>query len=153
VLDAAMRDTSAAVRSAAVAALGSVGGDRAEAAARAAWNGDASDGVRASALTALARLDSAAAGSAIQAGLASTSYRNVIQNAAIAAAAQAPDSATIDGLEKILGQQQLPALVLADLASKGDTRALTALVRHRDDPRLWVRRWVQEAIEQELEKK
>ena len=25
----------------------------------------------------------------------------------------------IDGLEKILGQQQLPALVLADLASKG----------------------------------
>jgi aminopeptidase N len=153
VLEAAMRDTSAAVRSAAVAALGSVGGDRAEAAARAAWNGDASDGVRASALTALARLDSAAAGSAIQAGLASTSYRNVIQNAAIAAAAQAPDSATIDGLEKILGQQQLPALVLADLASKGDTRALTALVRHRDDPRLWVRRWVQEAIEQELEKK
>jgi hypothetical protein len=151
-LDAAMRDTSAAVRAAAVAALGSVGGDRARTAARAAWKGDSSYEVRAGALTALGRLDSTAAASDIAAGLVTPSYRNVIQNAAITAAAQSPDSTLIDGLEKILGQQQLPALVLADLASKGDTRALTALVRHRDDSRLWVRRWVQEAIEQELEK-
>jgi hypothetical protein len=88
----------------------------------------------------------------VLAGLATPSYRDVIQNAAIAAAAESPDSMMIDGLENILGQQRLPALVLADLASKGDTRALTALVRHKDDPRAWVRRWVQEAIEQELEK-
>ncbi|MFL5402669.1 MAG: M1 family aminopeptidase, partial [Gemmatimonadales bacterium] len=152
-LEAAMRDTSSAVRTAAVVALGSVGGERPAAAARAAWKGDSSYEVRAGALTALSRLDSTGARSAILSGLASSSYRDVIQNAAIAAAAQAPDSAMIDGLEKILGHQQLPALVLADLASKGDTRALTALVRHRDDPRLWVRRWVQEAIEQEIEKK
>ena len=105
-----------------------------------------------SALTALARLDSTGAKGAVLAGLATPSYRDVIQNAAIAAAAESPDSAMIDGLEKILGQQRLPALVLADLASKGDTRALTALVRHKDDPRVWVRRWVQEAIAQELEK-
>jgi aminopeptidase N len=152
-LEAAVRDTSAAVRAAALVALASVGGDRAKAAAGAAWKEDPSYEVRASALTALARLDSTSAASAIVAGLASTSYRNVIQNAAIAAAGQSPDSAVVDGLEKILGQQQLPALALADLASKGDTRALTALVRHRADPRPWVRRWVQEAIEQELEKK
>ena len=87
------------------------------------------------------------------AGLTTPSYRDVIQRAAIAAAAESPDSAMIDGLEKILGQQQLPALVLADLASKGDTRALTALVRHKSDTRPWVRRWVQEAIDQELEAK
>jgi HEAT repeat protein len=151
-LEAAARDTSSAVREAAIAALGGVGGERAVAAARAAWKSDSSYEVRASALTALARLDSTGAKGAVLAGLAASSYRDVIQNAAIAAAGESPDSAIIDGLEKILGQQRLPALVLADLASKGDTRALTALVRHKDDPRVWVRRWVQEAIEQELEK-
>jgi aminopeptidase N len=151
-LEAAARDTSSAVREAAIAALGGVGGEPAVAAARAAWKGDSSYEVRASALTALARLDSTGAKGVVLAGLATPSYRDVIQNAAIAAAAESPDSAMIDGLEKILGQQRLPALVLADLASKGDTRALTALVRHKDDPRVWVRRWVQEAIEQELEK-
>ncbi|HEV8456547.1 MAG TPA: M1 family aminopeptidase [Gemmatimonadales bacterium] len=151
-LEAAARDTSSAVREAAIAALGDVGGERAVAAARTAWKGDSSYEVRASALTALARLDSTGAKGAVLAGLAMPSYRNVIQNAAIAAAAESPDSAMIDGLEKLLGQQRLPAVVLADLASKGDTRALTALVRHKDDKRVWVRRWVQEAIEQELEK-
>ena len=151
-LEAAARDTSSAVREAAISALGRVGGEPAVAAARAAWKSDSSYEVRASALTALARLDSTGAKGAVLAGLATLSYRDVIQNAAIAAAAESPDSAMIDGLEKILGQQRLPALVLADLASKGDTRALTALVRHKDDPRVWVRRWVQEAIAQELEK-
>jgi hypothetical protein len=58
----------------------------------------------------------------------------------------------IDGLEKILGQHRRAALALATLARDGDTRALTALVRHRDDTRPWVRRWVLDAIEQELEK-
>jgi aminopeptidase N len=151
-LEVAARDTSSAVREAAITALGEVGGERAVAAARAAWKSDSSYEVRASALTALARLDSIGAKGAVLTGLATPSYRNVIQNAAIAAAAESPDSAIIDGLEKILGEQPLPALMLADLASKGDTRALTALVRHKDDPRVWVRRWVQEAIDQELEK-
>jgi aminopeptidase N len=152
-LEAAMRDTSSAVRAAAIGSLGRVGGERALAAARTAWKEDSSYTVQAEALTALARLDSAGARPAILAGLAGTSYRDVIQNAAIAAGAQSPDSAFIDGLEKILGHQRLPSVVLADLASKGDTRALTALVRHRNDSRAWVRRWVQEAIEQELENK
>jgi hypothetical protein len=88
----------------------------------------------------------------VLAGLGTPSYRDVIRNAAIAAAARSPDSTLIAGLEKILGEQQLPSLVLASLASRGDTHALTALVRHRDDSRPWVRRWVLEAIEQQLEK-
>jgi aminopeptidase N len=151
-LEAAMRDTASAVREAAISALSSLGGEKAKAAAVAAWKGDSSYEVRASALTALAQLDSAGSREAVLAGLATPSYRDVIRSAAIAAAAQSPDSAMIDGLEKILGQQRLVALALASLARKGDTRALTALVRHRDDPRPWVRRWVLDAIEQELEK-
>jgi hypothetical protein len=58
----------------------------------------------------------------------------------------------VDELGKILGEQRLAALSLASLARQGDTQALSLLVRHRDDKRPWVRRWVMEAIEQELEK-
>ena len=152
VLEAALRDTSAAVRAVAVAGLGVVGGPRSQAAALAAWRRDSSYEVRANALTALARMDSVGSRPQVLAGLSTRSYRDVIQNAAIVAAARAPDSTLIDGLERILGDQERPAIVLATLASEGDTRALTALVRHRDDPRPWVRRWVLDAIEQQLEK-
>jgi hypothetical protein len=86
------------------------------------------------------------------AGLTTPSYRDVIQEAAIAAATAAPDSALIDGLEKILDQQPLAATALATLARDGDTQALARLVRHRDDPRPWVREWVLDAIDKELEK-
>jgi aminopeptidase N len=152
-LEAAMRDTSAAVREAAVTTVGAIGGPRAGAVALGAWRRDSSYEVRASALTVLTQLDSVGSRPQVLAGLSTPSYRDVIQNAAIAAAARAPDSMLIEGLEKILGQQQLPSLVLATLASRGDTQALTALVRHRDDPRPWVRRWVLEAIEKQLEGK
>jgi aminopeptidase N len=151
-LEAAMRDTSAAVRETAISALGALGGDKALASAISAWKSDSSYEVRASALSAWARIDSAGSKEAVLAGLNTPSYRDVIQTAAIAAAAQAPDSAVIDGLEKILGQQRLAALALATLAREGDTRALTTLVRHKDDVRPWVRRWVVDAIEQELQK-
>ncbi|HEV8178350.1 MAG TPA: M1 family aminopeptidase [Gemmatimonadales bacterium] len=152
VLESAMRDTSAAVRTAAISGLGVAGGSRSQQAALAAWRRDSSYAVRANALIALARIDSVASRPQVLAGLSTPSYQDVIQNAAIAAAARAPDSTLIDGLEKILGDQERPAIVLATLASQGDTRALTALVRHRDDPRPWVRSWVVDAIEQQLEK-
>ena len=152
-VEAALRDTSADVRDAAAVSLGMMGGPRAKAAVLNAWKRDPSYQVRASALTALARIDSAAARPHVLAGLTTRSYRDVIQTAAITAAARAPDSALVDGLEKIIGDQQLAALVLATLASQGDTQALTALVRHREDSRPWVRRWVLDAIEKELEKK
>ena len=152
VLEAAMRDTSAAVRAVAVSGLGVRGGSRAQELALAAWKRDSSYEVRANALIALSRIDSVGARPQVLSGLSTPSYRDVIQDAAIAAAARAPDSTLIDGLEKILGDQEQPALVLATLASQGDTRALTALVRHRDDPRPWVRRWVLDAIEEQIEK-
>jgi len=152
VLGAALRDTSAVVRAAAVSALGAVGGPGSQAAALETWRRDSSYEVRANALIALSRIDSVSSRPQVLAGLSTPSYRDVIQNAAIIAAARAPDSTLIDGLEKILGDQERPAIVLATLASQGDTRALTALVRHRDDPRPWVRRWVLDAIERQLEK-
>ena len=150
--EAAMRDTSAVVRSVAVSGFGALGGPRSQEAALAAWKRDSSYEVRASALTALSRIDSLGSRPQVLAGLSIPSYRDAIQNAAIVAAARAPDSTLIDGLEKILGDQERPAIVLATLASQGDTRALTALVRHRADPRPWVREWVLDAIERQLEK-
>jgi len=149
-VEASLRDSSAAVRETAVTTLGLLGGARAQAAVREAWKRDSSYEVRASALTALARLDSVASRPLVLAGLSTPSYRDVIQTAAIGAAARAPDSTLIDGLEKIIGEQELPSLVLATLASRGDTQALAALVRHRDDSRSWVRRWVLDAIEEQL---
>jgi aminopeptidase N len=151
-LEAAARDSSAAVREAAVLALGTVGGDQAEALALTAWKKDPSYEVRAGAIRTLARLDSAAAKPVVLAGLTTPSYRDVIQTAAVSAAAQLADSSIVDGLEKVLGDQELVAITLATLARRGDTGALSALVRHRDDKRLWVRRWVLEAIDQELGK-
>jgi len=100
----------------------------------------------------LARLDSAGAKPAVLAGLTTPSYRDVIQTAAIAASAQVADSAIVDGLEKVLGQQELAAITLATRARDGDSQALSILVRHRDDKRAWVRRWVLDAIDQELGK-
>ena len=152
-LEAALRDTSSQVREGAVRALGVLGGSRAQELALGAWRSDSSYEVRAGALQALARMDSVAARPIVLAGLETPSYRDVIQNAAIGAAVRAPDSALIDGLERILGRQQLPSIALATLASQGDTRALAALVRHRGDSRPWVRRWVEEAIEEQIEHK
>ncbi len=150
-LEDAARDTSAAVREAAVTALGDIGGERALALALAAWKKDSSYRVRASALSAVAQLDSAAAREVVLAGITTPSYRGVIQTAAITAAARMPDSAIIAEIESVLGQQRLAALTLAALARRGDTEALAALVRHRDDKRPWVRRWVLEAIDEQLE--
>jgi HEAT repeat protein len=151
-LEAALRDTSATVREAAIAALGTIGGDKARTLVLAAWKRDSSYQVRASALTAVSGIDSAGSKDVVRVGLGTPSYRDVIQTAAIEAAVRAPDSAIVDGLEKILGNQRNAAVALATLARRGDNRALAALVRHKDDNRAWVRRWVVDAIDQQLEK-
>jgi HEAT repeat protein len=129
-----------------------IGGERARDLVLAAWKRDSSYEVRATALAAAAAIDSAGSKALVRTGLTTPSYRDVIQNAAIEAAVIAPDSAIVDGLEKILGDQRSAALALAGLARRGDTQALAALVRHKDDNRPWVRRWVLEAIDQQLEK-
>jgi HEAT repeat protein len=152
-LETALRDTSATVRQRAVQSLGAVGGENARALALTAWKRDSSYEVRASALAAAVAIDSAGSRQLVRAGLTMSSYRDVIQNAAIDAAAATPDSAIVDGLEKILGDQRSAAVALASLARRGNNQALAALVRHKDDNRPWVRRWVLEAIDQELQDK
>jgi len=147
-LESAMADTSARVRAAAVEALGRIGDPRGADAARRAWAEDPSDQVRASGLTALVRLVPEASREAIATGLRTKSYREAIQNAAIAAALQQPDSALVATLEAVAGEQPLPALALAALATRGDEAAKAALGRLLRDSRGWVREWAGEATGQ-----
>ena len=95
-LEAAARDTSARVREAAVAALGASGGDRALAAsATDAWRRrlELSGAGRRSAGPGQARR--AGAREAVLQGLETPSYRDAIQNAAVAAVVQHPDSGLV----------------------------------------------------------
>jgi aminopeptidase N len=147
-LESAMADTSARVRAAAVEALGRIGDPRGADAARRAWAEDPSDQVRASGLTALVRLAPEASRGAIATGLRTKSYREAIQNAAIAAALQQPDSALVATLEAVAGEQPLPAVALAALATRGDEAAKAALGRLLRDSRGWVREWAGEATGQ-----
>ena len=100
------------------------------------------------ALTALVRLVPDASREAIAAGLRTKSYREAIQNAAIAAAVQQPDSSLVATLEAIAGEQPLPSAALAALAARGDQVAEAALARLLRDPRGWVREWAAEATGQ-----
>jgi aminopeptidase N len=151
-LEAAIRDTSATVRERAVEALGTVGGEKAYALVVGAWKRDSSYEVRASALAAAVAIDSVGSKDLVRAGLTTPAYRDVIQNAAIDAATGVADSSIVDGLEKILGHQRGAALALASLARRGNNQALAVLVRHKEDSRAWVRRWVLDAIDQQLQK-
>src|SRR6266566_1026205 len=145
-LAAALGDSSAQVRRAAVAALGRIGGARAAELARATWRSDSSYEVRAAALTALATADSSARDSVVAWGLAAASYQNVIQQAAYRVIAQTGDTGAIPRVETRLGADRFPAHVLAALAARGSVRALSLLTAHLDDDRAYVRRWVIEAF-------
>ncbi len=144
-LETALADTSARVRRAAVEALGRIGDRGVADVVRKAWRDDGSDQVRAAALTALVRLQPDSARDAVAEGLRARSYRETIQNAAIAAAVQRPDSALVAGLEAIAGEQELPVAALAALAARGDAGARAALARLAGDQRQWVRAWVEDA--------
>ena len=144
-VEAALSDTAARVREAAVAALGGVGGPGAAALAERVWREDPSYEVQAAALTSFARLDPEGARAAVVRGLATPSYRGAIQNAAIFAGMRHPDSALVAGLERVAGGQELPVTALAALAGQGYAPAATALARLAEDPRPWVREWARKA--------
>ena len=145
-LQTATRDTSAQVRAAAIEALGNLGGDRAVALARQAWTSDSSDAVRAAAVVALAHGDSAARRALILQALRTTSYRDAVQTAAYRVIAQTGDTTMVDSVDARAGEHRFAGHVLAVLASRGNARALDLLVRHLDDERAYVRRWVLEAF-------
>jgi aminopeptidase N len=150
-LGAAVRDTAARVREAAVTALGGIGGRQAWELARRAWQDDPSYEVRAAALTALVNLSPEGSRDAIVLGLRTPSYRDAIQNAAIVAVLQHPDAGLISELERIAAQQPFPTVALAVLAARGEKLAADAIVKLLDDERSWVRTWALDAVSQELD--
>ncbi len=149
-LELAARDTSAQVRRAAVWALSGVGGDRARAIARSLFEHDSSYVVRATALLALTRLDTAGRRAIIARGLGMPSYRDVIQNAALDALVATSDTTLLPAVEGLVSTLPRAALALASLAARGSTRALDALSRHLNDDRPFVREWVVAGVRQRL---
>jgi aminopeptidase N len=150
-LRAAVRDSSSRVREATVAALGAIGGRQAWELAQRAWKDDPSYEVRAAALSALVHLSAGGARETVVVGLRTPSYRDAIQNAAIIAVLQHPDSGLISELDRIAGEQPLPTIVLAVLGARGDKQASEAIVKRLDDERSWVRTWALDAMSQELD--
>ena len=145
-VSAAMRDTSAAVRTSAVSALGKLGGDSATAIARAAFRNDSSEAVRAAALLAVVRVDPSRAHDLIGVALATPSYRDGIQSAAFQAVAQLNDTSYLDTVDRLIGQLEDPAHLLAVLGGRGNAHALALLTAHLNDQRPAVRRWTLNAF-------
>jgi aminopeptidase N len=148
VLQAALRDTSAQVRTTAAAALGEIGGAQAGALARAAFDNDRSDQVRAAALRAAVRADSTGHRALIRRGLATPSYRDAIRNAALNAVATMNDTTMMAEVDAQVGEGQNAIFVLAGLASRGSANAATRLLAHLNDPRASVRRDAAFAVQQ-----
>ena len=150
---AALSDTSAQVRAAAAGALGDFAGStEAMNLAQQAWQKESSYETRAAALGSLIRLDAAHSGELIRLGLATPSYRDAIQNAALRAIVQTRDTTLLPAVESVLGQQQLPAYILAAMAARGNQHALDLLSAHLDDDREFVRNWVLQAFRQVVPK-
>jgi aminopeptidase N len=149
-LASAARDTSSQVRQTAIDALGRIGGAQALAIARTAWQSDSSYSVRASALAAVVRLDTTGRHALIAQGLATSSYRDAIQNAAIGAAVRSGDTSFVTTMQSLIGDQQVPSFALAAMAARGSQRALDLLVSDLNDKRAYVRQWALGAIAQSL---
>jgi len=145
-LRVALADTSAAVRGAAVEALGELGGDAAATLARSAFDGDSSYDVRAAAVLALVRTDSAHARDVILSALGQSSYQDAIQNAAFRAIAVRGDTSFVGVIDSLFAVSQYPAFLLAHLAAQGSPHAAEVLARRLDDPRPALRARALQAI-------
>ena len=146
-------DTSSQVRQAAMTALGQLGGARSIELARAAWQSDSSYAVRAAALDALIRLDSASRRALITQGLSTPSYRDAIQTAALRAIVRTADTTMLAQVQQLVGDQQLPVFALGAMASRGSRHALDLLVSDLNDQRAWVRRWAVSALTRGMDSK
>lgn len=147
-LEAALRDTSAQVRTAAAAALGSVGGARAGELARALFERDTSYQVRAAALLAAVRADSTGRAALIRRGIATPSYRDAIQNAALNAIVTTTDTTMLAEVDALTAEGPNAIFALAGLARRGSAAAAERLIAHLNDPRASVRQNTVFAIRQ-----
>ena len=145
-LSAAARDTSAAVRTAAVAAMARSGGAAAAAVARDLFQHDSSYAVRAAALQTLVQADPAHAHDLLARALATASYRDVIAGAALQGILQTNDTTLVDRVDAAIAQQEFPAHVLAALGARGNAHALDLITGHLNDRRAGVRRWTVNAF-------
>lgn len=144
-LTAALKDTSAAVRAAAIRSLAHVGGADVATTARNLFASDQSYDVRAAALQALVSADPAGAHATIAQGLSTPSYRDAIQSAALRAVFGANDTSFIAKVDSMAADQPIPVHLLAALGTKGNTHALDLLAGHLNDPRRTVRQWTLQA--------
>src|SRR5665647_2826566 len=144
-LSSARRDSSAQVREAAIASLGTIGGEAALPALREAMR-DSSYAVEAAALAGLIRIDTANRANWIARGLATESYRDAIRNATLNVVARLGDPAYTASVDSVRGANALAANTLAVLAVRGDSTALSDLVRALVDPRPYVRDWTLRAL-------
>jgi len=126
----ALGDTSAQVRAAAAQALGQRGDVGVISALRTRWAEDSSEAVRAQALLALARLAPGEARALIVEGLASSSYLDVIAEAATQAAIERADTTLLGELDVAAGRVRLAMLALGVFGARGQERALDLLDRH-----------------------
>jgi aminopeptidase N len=142
----ATRDTSAAVRAAAVGAMAKTGGPAVAPLARNLFEHDSSYVVRAAALTTLAQSDPAHVHDVLGTAVATPSYQDVIQSAALQAIIQTNDTSVIAEVDAAITQQEFPAHVLAVLGAHGNAHALRLITAHLNDPRAGVRRFAVSAF-------
>lgn len=142
----AMKDSSAAVRAAAIAAMAQYPEPNVAAYARDAFDHDSSYEVRAAALATLVQADPAHAHAALAQALTTRSYQDAIVNAAYRGIVQSADTTFIPQIDAAISTQEFPAHVLAAFAGRGNGHALELLVGHLNDKRGAVRRWTVNAF-------
>ena len=74
------------------------------------------------------------------------SYRDAIQNTTLNMFARLGDRSYTASVDSLRGANALAANTLAVLAVRGDSAALSALIRSLDDTRPYVREWSMRAI-------
>jgi len=134
-LTAAMHDTSARVRAAALRGLRTLGGDTAAALATNAFNTDPSYDVRATAVRTLSIAPYAVQRPVLVKALGTWSYRDVIGNAAVLGIAMAGDTTLLDAVNAQVGALNFAPYALASLGRRGSARAYDLLAAHLTDAR------------------
>ena len=145
-LEAAARDSSAAVRSAALEALGEVGGPRGVDIAIDRFHHDPSYEVRAAAVAALAQADSGQRRMLLAEAMATESYQDAIRNSAYRVIARSADTTWLDAVNARVPNDENGVYVLAGLGRRGSTRALDLLAGRLNDERRYVRDWALNAF-------
>ncbi|MEO8200301.1 MAG: M1 family aminopeptidase, partial [Gemmatimonadota bacterium] len=149
-LEAALRDTSAAVRATAVTALGRIRGSRAIELTRERWMKDPSYAVKAAAVRTLVRIDSVGRRQVLLDAFKSTSYQDAVRGAAYGGIAQTNDTSFIDLVKAGVPGDENAVYVLASFGARGNNRALDLLAEELNSERRYIRNWAVGAFQNGL---